>query len=220
MQNLAEMARPRGVGPRLRRYLLFVILLVTLGATAWFERTFLLQGAADLWIVSDPITPADAVVVLGGGADIRPFVAGDLYAKGLVHKVLLSQVEEDRPAMFSVTPSDTDLNLSILRKLGVPDSAIERFGKGSKNTWDEVVALRDWTKMHATSVLIVPAEVFLARRLRWVLQQEFLGTGVRIEVPSFDPPNGYRRKEWWETGGGPITFRNEVLKYFYYRLKY
>ena len=201
------MARPRGAGRWLRRYLLFVILLVSLGATAWFERTFLLQGAADLWIVSDPITPADAVVVLGGGADIRPFVAGDLYAKGLVHKVLLSQ-------------TDTELNLSILRKLGVPDSAIELFGNGSKKTWDEVVALRDWTKTHATSVLIVPAEVFFARRLRWVLRHEFLGTGVRIEVPSFDPPNGYRRKEWWATGGGPITFRNEVLKYFYYRLKY
>ena len=206
-QNLAEMALPRGAGHRLRRYLLFVILLVSFGATARFERTFLLQGAADLWIVSDPITPADAVVVLGGGADIRPFVAGDLYAKGLVHKVLLSQ-------------TDTELNLSILRKLGVPDSAIELFGKGSKKTWDEVVALRDWTKMHATSVLIVPAEVFFARRLRWVLQHEFLGTGVRIEVPSFDPPNGYRRKEWWKTGGGPITFRSEVFKYLYYRLRY
>ena len=215
-----EMARPRGAGRRLRCYLLFVILLVSLGATAWFERTFLLQGAADLWIVSDPITPADAVVVLGGGADIRPLVAGDLYAKGLVHKVLLSQVGEDRSAIIGVTPTDTELNLSILRKVGVPDSAIELLGNGSKNTWDEVVALRDWTKTHAISVLIVPAEVFFARRLRWVLQHEFLGTGVRIEVPSFDPPNGYRRKEWWETGGGPITFRNEMLKYFYYRLKY
>jgi hypothetical protein len=197
-----------------------VILFVSLGATAWFERTFLLQGAANLWTVSDPITPADAVVVLGGGADIRPFVAGDLYAKGLVHKVLLSQMQEDRSGTIGVTPSDTDLNLSILRKLGVPDSAIELFGNGSKNTWDEVVALRDWTKMHATSVLIVPAEVFFARRLRWVLQREFLGTRVHVEVPSFDPPNAYRLKEWWKTGGGPITFRNEVLKYFYYRLRY
>jgi len=214
------MARPRGAGRRLRRYLLFVILLVLLGATAWFERTFLLQGAADLWIVSDPITPADAVVVLGGGADIRPLVAGDLYAKGIVHKILLSQVEQDCSDKIGVALNHTELNLSILRKLGVPDSAIELFGSGSKNTWDEVVALRDWTKMHTTSVLIVPAEVFFARRLRWVLQHEFLETGVRIQVPSFDPPNGYRRKEWWKTGGGPITFRNEVLKYFYYRLKY
>ena len=214
------MPRPRGAVRRLRAYLLTVILLVSLGANAWFERIFLLQGVADLWIVSDPITPADAVVVLGGGADIRPLVAGDLYAKGIVHKILLSQVEQDCSDKIGVALNHTELNLSILRKLGVPDSAIELFGNGSKNTWDEVVTLKDWTKTHATSVLIVPAEVFFARRLRWVLQHEFLGSGVRIEVPSFDPPNGYRRKEWWETGGGPITFRNEVLKYFYYRLKY
>ena len=200
-QNLTEMTRLRGAGRRLHPYLLFVILLVPLGATAWFERTFLLQGAADLWIVSDPITPADAVVVLGGGADIRPFVAGDLYAKGLVHKVLLSQ-------------TDTELNLNILRKLGVPDSAIELFGNGSKKTWDEVVALRDWTKTHATSVLIVPAEIFFARRLRWVLQHEFLGTGIRIEVPSFDPPNGYFREKWWKTGGGRSHFRMKCSNIF------
>ena len=54
----------------------------------------MLQGVADLWVVSDPITRADAAVVLGGGADLRPFVAADLYAKGLVHKILVSQVQD------------------------------------------------------------------------------------------------------------------------------
>ena len=73
-----------------------------MGAVAWLERTALLQSAADLWVVSDPITPADAVVVLGGGADVRPFVAADLYAKGLVHKVLVSQVEDTPSAKIGV----------------------------------------------------------------------------------------------------------------------
>ena len=186
-----------------------------MGAIAWLERTALLQTAADLWVVSDPITPADAVVVLGGGADVRPFVAADLYAKGLVHKVLVSQVEDTR-----VILSHDELNLRILRKLGVPDSAIELFGNGSRNTWDEAVALRGWTKQHATSALIIPAEVFFARRARWVFNREFSRTGIRIEVPSFDPPNGYSRANWWKTEGGFITFQNEVLKYLYYRLKY
>ena len=93
----------------------------------WLERTALLQSAADFWVVSDPITPADAVVVLGGGADVRPFVAADLYAKGLVHKVLLSQVEESPSAKIGVVLNHDELNLRILRKLGVPENANRTF---------------------------------------------------------------------------------------------
>jgi uncharacterized SAM-binding protein YcdF (DUF218 family) len=217
---MTGMVRPRGASHRLRRHLVFALLLAAIGAGAWFERIALLQGAADLWVVSDPITPADAVVVLGGGADVRPFVAADLYAKGLVHKILVSQVEDDRPAKIGVVPNHNELNLRVLRKLGVPDGAIEFFGNGSQNTWEEAVALKDWSKQHATSTLIIPAEVFFARRVRWVFQREFSGTGVRIEVPSFDPPNGYSRANWWKSEGGLVTFQNEVLKYLYYRLKY
>ena len=219
-RKTAETARPRGARYRLTRYLVVVLLLAAMGAVAWLERTALLQSAADLWVVSDPITPADAVVVLGGGADVRPFVAADLYAKGLVHKVLVSQVEDAPSAKIGVVLSHDELNLRILRKLGVPDSAIELFGNGSRNTWDEAVALRGWTKQHTTSALIIPTEVFFARRARWVFKREFSGTGIRIEVPSFDPPNGYSRANWWKTEGGFITFQNEVLKYLYYRLKY
>ena len=73
-----------------------VLVLTALCAGVWLEREALLRGSADLWIVSDPITPADAVVVLGGGLEVRPFVAADLYKKGLVKKVLLSEVEDSR----------------------------------------------------------------------------------------------------------------------------
>jgi hypothetical protein len=82
------------------------------------------------------------------------------------------------------------------------------------------VALKSWTKWHATSALIVTAQVFFARRARWVFQQAFSGTGIRIGVPSFDPPNGYHREKWWKTDGGRITFQNEVLKYLCYRFNY
>jgi uncharacterized SAM-binding protein YcdF (DUF218 family) len=220
-QKLAEITRQRGLAHRLRRrYLVFVLLLTALGTGAWLERAALLRGAADLWIVSDPVTPADAVVVLGGGANVRPFVAADLYAKGLVHKILLSQVKDEPSVSIGAIQSQTKLNLMVLQKLGVPDDAIELLGNGNKNTRDEAVALKDWAERHTASAFIVPAEVFFARRVRWIFQREFSGTTVRIEVPSFDPPSGYSRSDWWKTEEGVIVFQNEVLKYFYYRLRY
>ena len=184
--------------------LTIALLLVGLAAGVWLERETLLGALADLWIVSDPVTRADAVVVLGGGLTYRPPIAADLYKKGLVSKVLVSQLREP--------------NRSALLKLGVPDAAIEIFGMDNRNTADEARTLKDWAEHHVASVLIVPSEIFAARRVRWIFHREFQGTAVRIEVPSFE--EDIKRVGWWKTSWGRTTFWNEVLKYIYYRLKY
>lgn len=208
-----ETKRQHTLPTRLRRYFAIVLVLAALCVVVWIEREALLRGSANLWIVSDPITPADAVVVLGGGIDSRPFVAADLYAKGLVKKVLLSEVE-------GVVPGHTESNREVLLKLGVPNSAIETFGNANKNTWEEAVALKAWTDQNSASVLIIPTEIFSARRVRWTFQREFAGTAIRIEVPSFEPSEFYTGAEWWKTEAGMIAFQNEVLKYLYYRMRY
>lgn len=205
---------------RLRRYFAIVLAFAIVCAVAWIWREQLLRGAANLWIVSDPITPADAVVVLGGGEDLRPFVAADLYAKGFARKVLLSQVRESPSVEIGALTSDTEDMHKVLLKLGIPDAAIETFGTANKNTREEAIALKSWADRNAASVLIVPTEIFPARRVRWMFRREFTGTGVRIEVPSFDPPGLYNRTNWWESEDGVISFQNEILKYLYYRLKY
>src|SRR5438128_2269123 len=82
--------------PSLRRTLAIMLLLTFLGGGLWLQREFLLRSAADLWIVSDPITRGDAVVVLGGGLGVRPYVAADLYRQGIVPKIVVSQVAQER----------------------------------------------------------------------------------------------------------------------------
>jgi hypothetical protein len=63
MANLSTSApmafRGRRFGSRLVAAILLVIVLVT---GVWLERATLLQKAADLWIVSDPVTRSDVVV--------------------------------------------------------------------------------------------------------------------------------------------------------------
>jgi hypothetical protein len=209
----------RAAFSRVVRPLAIVLTLTLLFVGMWLERNSLLRSAADLWIVSDPITPGDAVVVLGGGLGVRPFVAADLYRRGIVSKIVVSQVAEERFVDMGVIPGHAEINRKILLQLGVPDTAIETFGIANKNTADEAASLKDWASRNATSVLIIPTEIFSARRVRWIFRHEFSEKSVRIEVPSFEPER-YNRAEWWKTEDGMIAFQNEVLKYIYYRVKY
>ena len=178
----------------------------------------MLRMAADLWIVSDPIGPADAVAVLGGGIEDRPFAAAAYYRQGLVKRVLLSNTQPGPAALLGILMSDVAANRAVLLKLGVPEHDIETFGSGLSNTHEEVLALHEWAKRTGARSIIVPTEIFAARRVRWTLRHEF-GENFAIRVPALDPPN-YRRDDWWRNEQGTIAFQNEVMKYLYYNLKY
>jgi uncharacterized SAM-binding protein YcdF (DUF218 family) len=204
---------------RVGRRAVVVLLLVGLGAGLWIARVPLLRGAADFWIVSDAVTRADAVVVLGGQINVRPFVAADLYRKGLVNKVLVSNNKENQAAAIGAVEGDVEANRRVLLKLGVPESAIEIFGLVNRSTKDEAVALREWVDRHGATTIIIPTELFAARRVRWIFQREFAERGVRIQVPSYETKY-YTRADWWKTSDGLIAFQNEVIKYLYYRLQY
>ncbi len=212
----ASLSRPH---PRIRRFATSMLLAVCLGAVIWLERVALLQGAAELWIVSDAATPSDVAVVLGGGLDVRPFAAADLYKRGLVKRVLISQVGDDRLVSIGATLNHTEANRLVLLKLGVPDEVIERFGTESKNTRDEAIALSEWSIRNHAASFIIPTEIFSARRVRFIFHRVLKGETSHIEVLSLDPPL-YTRADWWKTDTGLIAFQNEVVKYVYYRLKY
>jgi hypothetical protein len=80
---------------------------------------------------------------------------------------------------IGATEPPNEVDRAVLLKLGVPNTAIETFGEANKNTRDEAVALREWAERNNASALIVPSEVFSARRVRWILRREFAGTAVR-----------------------------------------
>jgi len=184
---------------------------------SWLWHQPLLRSIASLSVISDPLTRAYAIVVLGGNFHVRPRIAADLYQRGLAEKILISQTDEREPSVAA--PSDSDLNRAALLKLGVPAGAIETFGRGNASTRDEAVALRQWAQGNGASVFIIPSEILSARRVQWIFRRELCGSGVQVEVLSFEPP-GFPEREWWKTEKGLLAFRDEFIKYIYYRLKY
>src|SRR5947209_1488549 len=87
---------PRQRGSMGKKAFTLSLLIVVICASIWLNREALLWYAAQQWIVSDNIEPADAVIILGGGIDTRPFAAAEDYKAGLVRKILVAEVSLGR----------------------------------------------------------------------------------------------------------------------------
>lgn len=185
----------------------------------------ILRGLAEWWVVSDPLDRADAIVVLSGRLDVRPFAAAALYQRWMAPQVLFSRAapgpidalrlrllpqQKERPVRYLV---------SLLGRLGVPDEAMVEFGQGVSSTYDEARALIDWARSSGAKSLIIPTDKFTTRRIRWIFQRQLGPMGVRVMVQAVEPPE-YKVDEWWRSTNGLIEFQNEVIKYVYYRFKY
>jgi uncharacterized SAM-binding protein YcdF (DUF218 family) len=211
------MAQPRRYSAR-RIVLGLAVCVTVLTAAGWIERQSLLRGAAAAWIISDQPAPADAVAVLGGGLEYRPFAAAEYFRRGLVPKVLVSNIGSSPAERLGVLESHVKANMEVLEKLGVPPTAIEPFGNDLKDTFAEANALHAWALRTGARRIIVPTDIFAARRLRWTLHRVFGNDAVTL-VPAIDVPD-YTRNDWWRNENGVITFQNEIIKYVYYRLEY
>jgi uncharacterized SAM-binding protein YcdF (DUF218 family) len=204
----------------LRHYGWFVLIVAALAlGVVWAARGPILRGMADLWVVSDNTDKADAIVVLGGGLDIRPFAAADLYKRGLAPQVLVANVRPNPVEELKILPKHAALNRDVLLKLGVPPAAIIEFGNQVSSTYEEARAVVNWVTSSGARSLIIPTEIFPSRRVRWIFQHELASAGVRVTVQAIKPRE-YGPEDWWRHEEGLITFQNEVIKFIYYRLKY
>jgi hypothetical protein len=71
-------------------------------------------------LASDSIDPADAIVVLGGGLETRPFAGADLYKNRVAKQILVSPVRPSPAEKLNIVASH------------VEPAAIRTFSVGSK----------------------------------------------------------------------------------------
>ena len=64
--------------PRRQRWLRRLLAIAVMGGLLWVFHVRLLEAAARFLDVSEPPRSVDAIVVLGGGVDTRPFAAAAL----------------------------------------------------------------------------------------------------------------------------------------------
>ena len=264
---------------RLRSVVLWSCVFCFLLSAFYFFRAPLLRGIANAWIVNDPVAHADAIVILGGGLEYRPFEAARLYTNGCANTILIAQPELPRTAQMGLTVPEFVTARQVLLKLGVPETAIQMIGTNVTSTRDEALALKAWVMANKAHSVVIPTDLFHTRRARWIFQKALRDVRVptsasggeargevasradspavsdllsnspvvsspvvrgpvssgplsssqssrglvmspcEVHVTAVDLPR-YGRTNWWQHEDGLIAFQNEVVKSFYYRLKY
>jgi uncharacterized SAM-binding protein YcdF (DUF218 family) len=167
------------------------------------------------------LTKADAIVVLGGGLQTRPFAAAKLYRDGLAPRVVVMNVELSNTDDLGLTQSETSILKQVLIKRGVPEEALVFIGNGVSSTNEEALALRDWVETTKARRLIVPTEPFHTRRVNWLFEK-MLNKGpnpIEVLVTSTEPVS-LASANWWKSERSLIEFQNEVVKSLYYAVKF
>lgn len=201
------------------RRLRFVLVVLLLLVAVWFARAPLLRGVAWCWIVDDPVVAADAVVVLGGGVQNRPFAAARLHAAGKAPRVVLFKVAPSPTTELGLTPTEQELTRGVLVRCGVRRDRMVEIGDDVASSRDEALAVREWARRSGVRRLIIVTDAFHTRRVRWIYRKELEGTGVSVTTTVAPHPK-YTPADWWRHEEGLIDFQNELVKFAYYFFKY
>ncbi len=187
--------------------LLFFLAFIAFLAFLYALRHPLMRFAGALWMVNEPATSADAIIVLGDDnyAADRAFHAADLYRSGLAPAVVASG------RMIRAHSSMADIMQQDLESFGIPAASIVKFSHRAENTKEEAEALRGLIAGRGWKKILIVTSNYHARRARFIFER-VVPPGVAVRVSGardsdFDP------SRWWETRLGRKLFFGELLGY-------
>jgi uncharacterized SAM-binding protein YcdF (DUF218 family) len=209
---------PKSCARRWARRLLWLgAFCLLLSAFCFVFRAPLLTGLATAWMINDPPAKADAIVILGGGANFRSFEAARLYHAGWAPTILVMNSELRATDRLGLTIPESELVRRILLTNSVPAEAIQITGTNLTSTFEEALTVREWAKISHAASFLIPTGPFHSRRVRWVFHKAFRGCPARLSVTSIAPEEC---QGWWKREKTLVDFQNEVLKFGFYLLRY
>ena len=205
-------------GQNLRRLARVVVIAIAL-------LPLLAAGAAELLIVRSPLAKADAIVVMSGSGTFRERAqhAAALFNDGRAPRIVLtndrlqsswSQEEQRNPYYYERSRDE-------LRRAGVPDDKIAVIMVPIRSTYDEAVALREYSEANHLSSLLVVTSAFHSRRVFWTFRRVFEGSGKLIGIDPAEPRiESPAAATWWLHRLGWEMVPKEYGKILVYWLRY
>ncbi|MBN1106767.1 MAG: YdcF family protein [Deltaproteobacteria bacterium] len=195
---------PEGAGPskmRFFRWLFIVAFILYVLLTAL--RIPILTGLGRYLVVEHKPSKSDLIVCLAGGNVERALGTAEVYRRGLAARIFVAP--EENPDGFDVLmregieyPRSVDLLVTLLQKLGVPNSGIVAGRRPVRSTLEEASAVRDFVIREKARSLILVTSPTHSRRVHLTFKKVFEGEDVRIQVVA-TPYSGFKPETWWES---------------------
>ncbi len=176
-------------------------------------------AVGNLLDVGRPPQKADAVVLLNGSYNTRPFVAAALVRGGWAPKVILNTVALHAVQSAGAVPPSHVVALKVLDYGGVPRSDVVLLDTSATTTFDEAAGVAAYLDSHPAARLLLVTEGPHTRRSEWVFRQ-VLGRR-QVEIISVSAPTeGFDFATWWRSEAGFLFVVSEYLKLAFYALRY
>jgi uncharacterized SAM-binding protein YcdF (DUF218 family) len=187
--------------------------LVVAVLLVWLAAGPLLRGAGTFLVADQAPRRADAIVVLSGSVPDRILEAVDLYKAGFAPSIVLCREPENagfralRERGASL-PRIYELNVSVARQLGVPDSAITVLERAAGSTFSEARIVLRYLQQHGAKSMLLVTSKYHTRRAGAIYRHL---AGDRIEI--FTRPartDGFDPDHWWHDR---MSIRRVLIEY-------
>jgi uncharacterized SAM-binding protein YcdF (DUF218 family) len=153
------------------------------------------------WLIAvDPLARADAIFVTDGKTPHREMEGAMLYREGWAPRVVVTLPRSDiseELRRLSGEPTPQDHSVAMLRRGGVPESAIVRLDRRVENTLEELHVDFDYARAHGWRRVIIVSSPYHLRRIRVIWRSRF-----EREIPALLRATRYERVEttsWWRS---------------------
>jgi len=178
-------------------------------------RQFWLTQLGSLLIYEDKIEPADAILVLGGGAKERVLEGIELVKQKYADRILFTGENAvpllGKPTNWAIEAQELAVSLGLRQ-----DQTITILD--SQSTRDDALLSREiCIKDHFRSLIVV-SEPYHTRRAHFVFNKVYRGSGIKITI--YPVQNSwYKRDTWWKYKKGFWNTNVEYQKMLYYLFK-
>lgn len=166
--------------------------------------------------VHQPPLRADLIFLLSGDARHagRAQEAASLYLRGFAPVVVMARPEDEHAMFLGLYPNDADVNSAILRRAGVPDSAILMIVApgGATSTTDEGILLDWYLRKHPADRVLAVTNEYHTRRARWALERGLTGSDAEIRMIGARDPR-FHAGNWWRSEEGLLAYFSEYVKW-------
>jgi uncharacterized SAM-binding protein YcdF (DUF218 family) len=202
-----------------KRWFKVVSILLGILLLLFLFRNTILTSIGNWLVATDPTEKTEMCFVLGGNSFERGTAAVNLNKQFPDHRFIAtggnypSQILCLDTMMF-----EAELTKHWMIAQGVPPSQVDTL-TSAHSTMDESEEILLYCKNNNVKHITVISSAFHLRRVRWVFEEKFEDAGIKVNFHAAASME-YDQTNWWKNEEGLIMTNNEIVKLFYYLLKY